>query len=475
MFHAGDGNLHPLIMYNVNDPAEAQKAEDAGNDILKLCVEVGGCLTGEHGVGIEKRDLMRHQFTQDDLEQQMRVRAVFDPQMAAQSRQGLPARRTGGRVMSAGVGTVLSNALAPRDEADLAEAVSAARAARSPLLIAGNGSKSAIGRPAQVERTLSTLAMSGITLYEPSEMVIGARAGTPLKLVEETLAARGQALTFEPLDYRALLGSSRRTNDRCGCCRQSLGPATHHGRGVPGQPDRRSHGQWPGQVVKSGGRVMKNVTGLDLVKLSAGSWGTLGVFSEVIFKVLPMTEQVATLVLHGLDDRRAISALAAGLGSPFEVSGAAHLPASIERVPKTLLRLEGFAASVDYRIGELRRLLRGFGTADVISGETAAGLWRSVRDASFLAEPRGSAVWRISIAPGKAAALVGQLTGVLSIAPLLRLGRRPRLACHGRSGRRRRSRHPRCPRGHGRLCDAHPRTVRNPRVRAACSSPCPSR
>jgi len=78
VFHAGDGNLHPLIMYNVNDPLEAQKAEDAGNDILKLCVEVGGCLTGEHGVGIEKRDLMRHQFTQDDLEQQMRVRAVFD-------------------------------------------------------------------------------------------------------------------------------------------------------------------------------------------------------------------------------------------------------------------------------------------------------------------------------------------------------------------------------------------------------------
>ena len=78
VFHAGDGNLHPLIMYNVNDPVEAQKAEDAGNDILKLCVEVGGCLTGEHGVGIEKRDLMRHQFTQDDLEQQMRVRAVFD-------------------------------------------------------------------------------------------------------------------------------------------------------------------------------------------------------------------------------------------------------------------------------------------------------------------------------------------------------------------------------------------------------------
>ncbi len=80
VFHAGDGNLHPLVMYNVNDPGEAAKAEAAGMDILKLCVEVGGCLTGEHGVGIEKRDLMRHQFNQQDLEQQMRARAVFDPQ-----------------------------------------------------------------------------------------------------------------------------------------------------------------------------------------------------------------------------------------------------------------------------------------------------------------------------------------------------------------------------------------------------------
>jgi glycolate oxidase len=79
VFHAGDGNLHPLVMYNVNDPGEAEKAEAAGMDILKLCVEVGGCLTGEHGVGIEKRDLMRHQFNQEDLEQQMRARAVFDP------------------------------------------------------------------------------------------------------------------------------------------------------------------------------------------------------------------------------------------------------------------------------------------------------------------------------------------------------------------------------------------------------------
>ena len=227
---------------------------------------------------------------------------------------------------------------------------------------------------AQAERTLSTLAMTGITLYEPAEMVIGARAGTPLKLVEETLAAQGQALTFEPLDYRVLLGSQASQRSAAVAAGNAVGPATHHGRGVPGQPDRRAHGQWPGrgrEVRRPGHEKRHRARSGEADAPAPGARS--GVFSEVIFKVLPMAEQVATLVLHGLDDRRAISALAAGLGSPFEVSGAAHLPASIERVPKTLLRLEGFAASVDYRIGELRRLLRGFGTADVISGETAAG------------------------------------------------------------------------------------------------------
>jgi glycolate oxidase len=79
VFHAGDGNMHPLILFNANDPEDAARAEAAGNDILRLCVDAGGCLTGEHGVGIEKRDLMRHQYSETDLAQQMAARAAFDP------------------------------------------------------------------------------------------------------------------------------------------------------------------------------------------------------------------------------------------------------------------------------------------------------------------------------------------------------------------------------------------------------------
>ncbi|MCP8939156.1 glycolate oxidase subunit GlcE [Alsobacter sp. SYSU M60028] len=305
-----------------------------------------------------------------------------------------------------------AGALTPADETELAEAVASARAARAPLTVAGAGSKAGIGRPAQSARTLSTAALTGVTLYEPAEMVIGARAGTPLAVVEATLAERGQMLTFEPMDWRPLLGTtgeptvggtaaanvSGPRRIAAGACRDSL-------IGV-----RMVNGF--GHIVKSGGRVMKNVTGLDLVKLAAGSWGTLGVFSEVIFKVLPAPAQVATLVLHGLDDARAVAALAAGLGSPFEVSGAAHLPASIERVPKTLLRLENVPESIAYRAGELRKLLRPFGSADLVTDDAAKAVWRAVRDATFVVEPRERAVWRVSIAPGKAASFVAALGGL---------------------------------------------------------------
>lgn len=299
--------------------------------------------------------------------------------------------------------------MTPASEAELAECVAQAGHDRTPLSVEGGGTKAAMGRPAQAQRTLSTRALTGITLYEPAELTIGALAGTPLEEVEAALAERGQALTFEPMDYRALLGTTGKPTlggmvaanlsgprrVATGACRDSLlGVRMVNGRG---------------EVVKSGGRVMKNVTGLDLARLAAGSWGTLGVFTELFLKVLPAPEHSATLVVHGLEDGPAIAALAAALGSPYEVTGAAHLPGDIERVPQTLVRIEGFRASVAYRTGELRRLLSAHGSIGTIEGEAAASLWRAVRDASFLAEPRSDAIWRVSVAPSKAAATLGRL------------------------------------------------------------------
>jgi glycolate oxidase FAD binding subunit len=292
-------------------------------------------------------------------------------------------------------------ALAPRDEADVAEAVAQAKA---PLSIVGGGT-----RPVGVTdgETLSTASLRGITLYEPGALTLVARAGTPLAEVEAALAAENQRLAFEPMDHRALLGTSgeptiggtvaanvsgpRRV--QAGACRDSLIGV----RFVDGT----------GTIVKNGGRVMKNVTGYDLVKLMAGSHGTLGILTEVSFKVLPQTAAQATLILPGLPVARAVEAMSAGLTSPFEVTGAAH--GAWDGGTATLLRIEGFAASVDYRATRLADLLAPFGevTIERDPARTAA-LWTRVRDVLPFAGHDGD-VWRFSVKPSDAPALVTAL------------------------------------------------------------------
>ncbi|MCJ2033462.1 glycolate oxidase subunit GlcE [Methylobacterium sp. J-068] len=288
----------------------------------------------------------------------------------------------------------------PHDEDAAAEIVRAAAAAPERLRLVGGGTKAGIGRPAQDEATLSAAKLSGITLYEPAEMVVSARAGTPLAEVQALLAARGQMLPFEPMDHRGLMGTQGEPSfgavaavNNSGPRRINAGAARDSLIGV-----RFVNGR--GEAIKSGGRVMKNVTGLDLVKLMAGSWGTLGLLTEVTFKVLPRQERVATLAFPGLDDARAVTALSAALGSPFELTGAAHLPAGIEGASaRTLMRIEGFSESIDYRLGELRRLLRRFGEPEIVEGAAGDDLWARIRDAAPFAEPRAAAIWRIATAP----------------------------------------------------------------------------
>jgi glycolate oxidase FAD binding subunit len=249
---------------------------------------------------------------------------------------------------------------------------------------------------------VETTGLSGITLYEPAELVIGAAAGTRLALLTETLDAAGQMLAFEPADLRGLLGSEGKeptvgglvgTNVSgprrvvAGACRDALiGIRFVNGRG---------------EVVKSGGRVMKNVTGYDLTKLVAGSWGTLGIVSQAIFKVVPKPETSASLVWHGLTDEGGVALLSAALGSPFEVSGAAHLPAASGERARTILRLENFARSVAYRRDRLARDLAEFGVCDMVAADESIAIWTALRDVGPLADP-SSAVWRVCVAPSKA-------------------------------------------------------------------------
>lgn len=289
---------------------------------------------------------------------------------------------------------------APRDEADVAEAVAAAAAAGRVLVIRGGDTRS-IGY-AVAGQPLGLSALSGITLYEPGTLTLVARAGTPLGEVEAALAAEGQRLAFEPWDGRRLTGSggaptlggmvavnaSGPRRIQVGACRDSLIGV----RFVDGA----------GAVIRGGGRVMKNVTGLDLVKLVAGSHGTLGILTEVAFKVLPVSECSVSVGLDGLSPERAVAAMAAAMGSPYEVSGAAHVPAGLGEGPVTLLRLEGFEVAVARRTRALILDLASFGAARVIEG--ADDLWAALRDMALAAGAEG-AVWRVSVKPSHAPAV----------------------------------------------------------------------
>jgi glycolate oxidase FAD binding subunit len=297
--------------------------------------------------------------------------------------------------------------LAPASEADIAREVAAATAAREPLAIEGRGTKRALLRPVQSARTLSTRALTGITLYRPTELIISARAGTPLPEIEAALAEKGQMLAPEPPDTRAIFGGDQPATiggmvatNLSGPRRITVGAIRDHLMGI-----RFVNGA--GEVVRSGGRVLKNVTGLDLCKLLAGSHGTLGVITEVTLKVLPAPETSATLAIAVPDIAAGVRVLSAGLGSPYGVTGAALLPAGFGALagPVALLRIEDFASSVAYRSGRLAEDLARFGAARVLEAAGSVPLWAAIRDAAPLAATPADAVWRVSVRPSAAPAV----------------------------------------------------------------------
>lgn len=299
----------------------------------------------------------------------------------------------------------MSDLLTPADEAGIAAAIAAAHAAREPLAVEGNGSKRGLLRPVQAARTISTRALTGITLYRPSELVISARAGTPVPEIEAALAEKGQHLIAEPPDTRAIFGSDRPATlggvvaaNLSGPRRITWGAMRDHVLGI-----RFVNGE--GEVLRSGGRVLKNVTGLDLCKLLAGSYGTLGVMTEITLKVLPAPETQATLVVRVPDVAAGVRVLSAGLGSPYGVSGAAVLPEDGGGAT-ALLRIEDFAASVEYRSARLAQDLAPQGEVRIAAAEESRALWAAIRDVIPLAPQAQEAVWRISVRPSAAPAVV---------------------------------------------------------------------
>jgi glycolate oxidase FAD binding subunit len=313
----------------------------------------------------------------------------------------------------------MADTLQPRDAKDVEAAVQWVLAEGKATEIVGHGSKRVIGRPAQTDLTLDLSALSGITLYEPEELVLSAKASTLLAEIEAVVAAKGQQLAFEPMDYATLLGGVAGRGTIGGALAANLsgprrikaGAARDHFLGFSAVSGR-------GETFKSGGRVVKNVTGYDLCKLIAGSWGTLAAMTEVTIKVLPAAETEETLLIRGLEPAQAVEAMTTAMGSACDVSGAAHLPPEVATsIPAvagaagggiTALRLEGFSPSVVHRRGVLQGLMKPFGDLATIDASVSRPFWKAVRDVTPFAAGREGMerpLWRISTAPDRGAEL----------------------------------------------------------------------
>ncbi|MPZ39555.1 MAG: glycolate oxidase subunit GlcE [Rhizobiales bacterium] len=320
----------------------------------------------------------------------------------------------------------MTDLLKPRDGKDAEDAVRWALAEGKALELIGHGTKRGIGRPAQTDVTLDLSGLSGVTLYEPEELVLTARAGTPMAEIEALVASKGQQLAFEPMDYGPLFGRAAGRGTLGGVLaanvsgprRIKAGAARDHFLGFTAVSGR-------GETFKSGGRVVKNVTGYDLCKLMAGSWGTLAALTEVTIKTLPRPETEATVAVIGLTDAAAVQAMTAAMGSSCDVSGAAHLPAEVAgSLPLavaasagralTLLRLEGVAPSVSHRQVALTEIVKPFGEVGLIPEQASQALWRAIRDVLPFAAGRveaGQPLWRVSTAPARGAELVSLVAG----------------------------------------------------------------
>ena len=427
IFHAGDGNLHPLILYDANSPDEADRAEVAGAAILRLCVELVGCLTVLNNNSAPRPNGPRRA---DAHQERVRSAMAAEPgqSLSAECQRG-SAHRACRKYSRGGVanGAIVTELLRPAVEWELQSMIAKLASQKRDMEVVGHGALRNAGRAAKSDVVLSTSGLKGVTLYEPTEIVMSARAGTPVYEIEAILAARGQMLAFEPVDLGPATGAPDGAlsiggvfaTNFSGSRRIAAGSARDNLLGV-----RAVNGR--GEIFKSGGRVMKNVTGLDVARGLTGSWGTLAVMTEVTFKVAPLPHTMVTLAYTGLPDDLGIEALTVAMGTPLEVSGAVHLPkncasrlkqAKLKGLdePVTLLRLENFSAAVDERKDKLKAALKVYGNPIELDAEQTWNLWSEFRALSVMPFSNETSLWRISALPTKAAEIVSAIQKFMDV------------------------------------------------------------
>jgi glycolate oxidase FAD binding subunit len=309
----------------------------------------------------------------------------------------------------------MSETLTPKTSDQVLQALKWACAEGKSLNVQGQGTKARLGRVATYDHVLDLSGLSGIEEYSPSELVLTAKAGTPLGEIERAVDDKGQELSFEPPDFGPLLGGAPGEGtvggliacNLAGSRRIKAGSARDHFLGFHAVSGRC-------EEFKSGGKVVKNVTGFDLSKLIAGSYGTLAVMTEVTLKVLPKPAKVRTVLIRwatdGIYDHGGVRSMTDALGSSHEVSGAAFIPAKVTEYSNveyiksvggsvTAVRVEGPGPSVEHRTEELKKMLKIYGEVEELHTTNSVAFWKEVRDVSFLAQDQERVIWRLSVPP----------------------------------------------------------------------------
>lgn len=313
----------------------------------------------------------------------------------------------------------MPESFAPQSIEELVAIINWANSGVHPLEVLGGGSKRVLGRPVQSEMTLSLSSFDGISEYQPEELVLTAGAATPLTEIESVLLNNKQMLAFEPMKFGTLLSTDNSetiggvlASNLSGPRRIKAGAARDHLLGFHAVSGR-------GEAIKSGGKVVKNVTGYDLSKLMVGSWGTLAVIHQVSLKVLPAPESVRTVIVFGLSEQQAIEVLGKAMASPHDVSGAAHVPENLSGsfnnsyVTKsgdsvTAVRLEGIKSSVEFRCQELLSTFSILGKVEELHSHNSLQFWADIRDVIPYSRCN-RAIWRVSVPPSSGARMVADL------------------------------------------------------------------
>jgi len=314
--------------------------------------------------------------------------------------------------------------LCPGDVKQLRDLVQASLASNSSLLVKGTGSKDGWGHPDGNGQIVQISGISGISLYEPEELVMTAAAGTPIGHIKQTLDGNRQQLAFEPPDIARIYGAAKGTGtlggvlacNLAGPRRIQAGAARDHFLGFEAVSGR-------GEIFKSGGRVVKNVTGFDLSKLLAGSYGTLAIMTSITIKVLPKPEKTRSILVYGLSHQDAIAAMTNTLHSPHEVNAAAHLPdnlsgkSAVDYVNSpgksvTVVRVQGPAPSVEARCVALRKLMSRFGDVEELHVQNSNTLWSEIADVADLINDPKKFLWRLSVPPTAGANTANAIKGL---------------------------------------------------------------